>query len=162
MGSWILHAPIPETWARAVLVLQSLPALESWPQVLSQPDQAVSGVLCSLIGYWLVTPRSSCHDCSSISFRQDSSMDQSVCGCLGVSVSTLEVCCNKAGEGKGLCVGTAQMSAFLVLCRHCLQRWGRAVSFQRTIGNFGNRLGCLVIPMGPLWSTTKLAVTQSW
>lgn len=66
------------------------------------------------------------------------------------------------GGDEGSCRHQLHLSMFNEFCRCRLQQWGFAVSgLWRATYCLGNSLGCLGVPMGPLWTTIQLDVTQS-
>lgn len=66
------------------------------------------------------------------------------------------------GGDEGSCRHQLHLSMFNEFCRCRLQQWGFAVSgLWRATYCLGNSLGSLRVPMGPLWTTIQLDVTQS-
>lgn len=55
----------------------------------------------------------------------------------------------------------AQLLHDQCMCRCCVQQWDIAVSLWKTAASLGNSIGCLEVPITPLWPTNQLDGTQS-
>lgn len=107
--------------------------------VLGHPGSTGHGLhlmegILSQITCWLVTPTSFGHHCPSTSCRQDTIVDQKVCGGLGVYVSLLRefrvhFCAKdaKTQRQRLLCRHQLNFSMCNELCRCCLQKWRLAM-----------------------------------